>query len=373
MVEISVIIPAYNVEKYIGECLDSLINQSFTDIEIICVDDGSTDSTPDILNEYGDIDSRIKIITQKNRGAGASRNAALDIAEGEYVQFLDADDYLNADSLEKMHSISKQKDLDLLLFKMANFNDKTGEKDYDYSNMPFLLEIDKEVFDYHDFKDDLLEVDVSPCTKFFKKDLVEYIRFPEGLIFEDNAFYIDYILDAERIHFLDECLYNRRIRRNSVITKASDRYIDLIEIYNIIYQKFEDKGLYLEFREKLFMRKIDSLYYRFTLINPEYKQDYFDAMKASFLEQEEEYENELNPSEIDGYCKNIFEAVLSSQNPEEFEICLKINQLKAKLDGLKKENKKLKKENIKLKKINEELVSSRSWKLTEPLRKMKRN
>ena len=379
MVEISVIIPVYNVEKYLKDCLDSLVNQSFEDLEIICVNDGSTDDSLNILNECRNSDSRIRIITQENRGLGAARNTGLDNAEGKYVYFIDADDYLDLNAFEKFYQISQEKDLDLLIFKLVNFDEETGKMDYDYSNMPFLLDIGKDVFSYEDFKDDLLNVEVSACTKFFKRELIEDKRFPEGLIFEDNAFNIDYLLDARRIHFLDECLYYRRVRSNSIITGGSKNYSDIIDIFDIIYRKFERRGLYSEFKERLFMRKTDAIYYRFTLIEDEYKAEYYRLMKESFLGHRNEYENNFDLSILENYHKNLFKAVIESNSPEEVDYNFKLNQLKTKSNQLKKENKRLKKENKKLKKQskkvkkeNEELLSSRSWKITTPLRKLKR-
>ena len=372
MVEISVIIPVYNVENYLGECLDSIINQDFKDIEIICVDDGSSDDSLNILKKYQNTDSRIKIIAQNNMGAAVARNVALDNAHGNYIYFMDSDDYLDLNALAKFHETSKEKDLDLLIFKLVNFDENTGERNYDYSNMPFLLDIGKDVFNYEDFKDDLLNVDVSVCTKFFKRELIEDKRFPEGLMFEDNAFNIDYLLDAQRIHFLDDCFYNRRVRHDSVMTSASKNYSDLIEIYDIIYQKFKDRGLYLEFREKLFMRKVDAIYYRFTLIRKEYKEHYYNLMKQSFLKQKEEYENDFDLSLIENYHKNVFHSVIESASPEDMELKLKTRQLKTKLDALKEENRRLKKENKRIKEKNSELLSSKSWKITAPLRKSRR-
>ena len=105
MVKISVVIPVYNVEKYLEQCLDSVIAQSFEDIEVICVNDGSTDSSLEILKRYANNDSRIKIISQKNKGAGAARNVGIENAAGEYVYFMDSDDYLNADAFERLNSV----------------------------------------------------------------------------------------------------------------------------------------------------------------------------------------------------------------------------------------------------------------------------
>ena len=358
MVKISVIIPVYNVEKYLKECLDSVINQSFEDMEIICVNDGSSDSSPEILDEYQKTDSRIKIITQENRGAAAARNIGLDNATGKYIYFMDGDDYLDLDALERLYEISNERNLDLLIFKMANFDERTGKEDYSYSDMPFLLNIGKDVFNYEDFNDNLLNFDVSVCTKFFKRELIEDKRFPEGLIFEDNSFNIDYLLDAERISFLDECLYHRRIRDSSVMTRASKQSSDLIEIYDIIYAKFRDKGLYPEFKEKLFMRKTDAIYYRYTLLLEEYKNDYFDLMKESFLQHKEEYENDFDLDTIETYHKNLFNAVIESDTGEEFEANLKSRQRKSK--AIQKDERRI------------EQNESKNLKIADYLRKLKR-
>ena len=100
MPEISVVIPFYNVQKYLKQCLDSVVNQTFNDIEIICIDDGSSDSSLDILNEYAKKDDRFKILTQENKGPSYTRNRGIDTAQGKYLYFMDSDDYIEPESLE---------------------------------------------------------------------------------------------------------------------------------------------------------------------------------------------------------------------------------------------------------------------------------
>ena len=370
MVEISVIIPVYNVEKYLGECLDSITNQTFEDIEIICINNGSTDNSLNVLREYEKIDSRIKVISHETRGLSRARNTGVKMSQGKYIYFIDSDDYLELHGLEKIHSIAEDKNLDLLMFKLVNFDKRTGYEDYHYSDMPFLLDLDKDVFNYMDFKENILNVDVSTCTKFFKRELIENKRFAEEYIFEDNLFNIDYLFDAERIYFLNECLYHRRIRKNSITTRASKDYIDIIEIFSRIYKKFKENGIYPEFKEKLFMRMVDALYYRFTLIKQEYKEYYFEKMKEYFLDQKEEYETDFNLNIIEDYHKNLFTAVLESETPQEFVKRFKLNQLKTKREKLKKKNKKLKKELKKIKRENEKKSSSITSKIKGYLGKM---
>ena len=115
MVKISVVIPVYNTQNYLNECIDSVLNQSFKDFEIICINDGSTDNSLSILSDYEVSDERIKVISQQNRGLGASRNEGLKLAQGEYVLFLDSDDYLTPDALEKLYNQAYANDLDLIL------------------------------------------------------------------------------------------------------------------------------------------------------------------------------------------------------------------------------------------------------------------
>lgn len=323
MVKVSVIIPVYNMEKYLNECLDSIVNQTLKDLEIICVNDGSTDNSSKILKEYANNDSRINIINQENKGLASARNTGLEHVNGDYIYFIDSDDYIEITALEKLYNLSQEKNLDLIIFKLANFDDKTKKTNYHYSDMPFLLDIDREVFTYHDFEEYLFKVDVTVYTKFFKKELIINDRFPDGLIFEDNAFYYDYIFDAKRIFFLDTCLHYRRIRDDSIISLVDKNHTDIIEIYKVIYKKFKDRKIYDKYREKLFMRKIDSIYYRFTTINPKYKQYYFDLMKTDFLNQKYEYDNEFDLNKIHKRTKRIFNAVLKSNEYSEIKSNLK--------------------------------------------------
>ena len=126
-VKVSVIVPVYNVEKYLKDCLDSVVNQTLEDIEIICVNDGSTDNSLAILEEYAEKDSRIKIITQENKGLGGARNTGLYHANGEYISFIDSDDWIELNTFEELYNMSKNLDLDMLMFQMKVFNIETGE------------------------------------------------------------------------------------------------------------------------------------------------------------------------------------------------------------------------------------------------------
>ena len=116
MAKVSVIIPVYNVEKYLRKCLESVVNQTLKDIEIICVNDGSTDSSALILDEYARNDNRIKVYTQENQGQGAARNMALELAQGDYIAFVDSDDWLEVSALEELYKFITEKGAEAVVF-----------------------------------------------------------------------------------------------------------------------------------------------------------------------------------------------------------------------------------------------------------------
>lgn len=126
-IKVSVIVPVFNVEEYLSTSLDSILNQTLKDIEIICINDGSTDASLDILENYAKKDARIKIISKKNEGQGIARNIGLDNAQGEFIAFVDSDDFIKEDMLEKSYKKSVSKNLDLVMYKVSSFDNETHE------------------------------------------------------------------------------------------------------------------------------------------------------------------------------------------------------------------------------------------------------
>ena len=126
-IKVSVIVPVFNVEEYLSTSLDSILNQTLKDIEIICINDGSTDASLDILENYAKKDARIKIISKKNEGQGIARNIGLDNAQGEFIAFVDSDDFIKEDMLEKSYEKSVSKNLDLVMYKISSFDNETHE------------------------------------------------------------------------------------------------------------------------------------------------------------------------------------------------------------------------------------------------------
>ena len=193
-IKISTIIPIFNAEKYLDKCLTSIINQTLKDIEIICVNDGSTDNSLKILKYYSNLDDRIKIINTDNHGQGSARNRALKEAEGEFISFVDADDWIELNSYEILYNMAKKNNLDMLFFKMINYINSTEEliktDIYDYKCFENKFN-EGEIFSNMDIQDFLFKIAVCPVSKLYNRNfLLKYNHeFPEGIICEDNIFF----------------------------------------------------------------------------------------------------------------------------------------------------------------------------------------
>lgn len=328
MPKVSVIIPVYNTEDYLKECLSSVLNQTFDDFEVICVNDGSTDSSLQILESY--CDSGIKIIDQENRGLGAARNAALKQCNGEYVLFLDSDDYLDENALQELYQLASQKSLDLLMYKLINFNNETlKQSKYRYFEMEFLDEIvGDNVFNWHDVKDRIFDMAVTAPAKLFKRDLIKDLKFPENLIFEDTPFFYNVIFRAQRVYFYDNHLYHRRVRKESITNASFKDFSDCIEIYDIVEDDLRAIGVYEEFSVKLFDRKTRDIFVRFKGVPGEFKKDFHTKIKDDFTRHESVLKKEGTLDKCNDKSLAIFKNAISSNTYQEFESKMEAFELK---------------------------------------------
>lgn len=225
-VKVSVIIPVYNVEQYLKECVDSVAGNTFKDIEMICVNDGSTDNSAEILNQLAEGDSRIRIITKENGGLSSARNAGIKAAKGEYLYFIDSDDYIDPRTLEYLYSEAKAADLDQLFFSARVFCEEGCEQpssrmDYyerktDYNGVMTGREFFIKMSENADFKP-------SACLQIIRRDFLikNNLWFIEGLFYEDNPFTIQCLFHSKRVRFDNIDLYNRRMREKSIITSSA--------------------------------------------------------------------------------------------------------------------------------------------------------
>jgi len=240
--KISVVIPVYNSEKYIAQCLDSILNQSLKDIEIICVNDGSTDNSLDILNEYASNDNRIKIISQINtgNGAGSARNRGIENSKGEYISFIDSDDYIEKDYLQKLYETAKECNADVACSGVIKEIGNEHKIQLKFSEIKV-----------SDNPDDNLKLSKSlpfpyPWNKIYKREfIVSYgIKYVENIYFEDLIFTPLVITKAEKLISVPDVFYHYMERENSVVTTNSDiNYSDKQKAFNIGRKYYLDANI----------------------------------------------------------------------------------------------------------------------------------
>lgn len=372
MVKVSVVVPVYNVEDYLEECLDSIVNQTLKDIEIICVNDGSTDNSLEILNQYAEKDDRFTVISQENAGHAVATNRGMELAKGEYLFLMDSDDFLKLTAFEDTVKLADEKNVDFVLFQAINYYMDTEEykEQENYSMNRLANFVGDKVFNWKDVKKYIFNISVTPWSKLYKRQFIEDCgaKFPEGLIFDDNVFFWDVLFNAERIVFLRKHLFVRRWHSASS-TKAGDkRFIDSIEIYRLIWAQFKKYGAFEEFRQRLYNSRVRVGYMRLSRIKPEFRKMFFDEYKKSMNEiKQEDFFDDFYET-ISDRNKEIFSLVMELDDPNELLIRIgryDYENLKEKYNELKKENKELKNAN---KKFNE---SNNNSKLTKSLKSFK--
>lgn len=330
--KVSVIIPAYNEEKFLRECLDSVINQTLKNIEIICVNDCSTDDTLNIFEEYSQKDDRIKVFsTPKNSGLSAARNLGLDHATGEYVDFLDSDDWLDLNTFKETYDFAKTNDVDLLMYQLINYN---NEKDEFFESEVYNLnaldsEFDEEIFNFMDISDALLNIPVSACNKLIKNDLIKSLnlRFLEGYMFEDNPFSHELFLNSPRMSIIRKHYYNRRRTKESMTAVGSEKFIDSIFIYNSVIKIYENEGLFDYFKADLINNKIFSQKNRYDLIKDEFKEDFYWNVKEDLERiKSHTYYFDLYKKYLMVEPKIFATLVLCSKNHDDFSNLIKLHK-----------------------------------------------
>ncbi len=222
---VSVIIPVYNVEKYLRQCLDSVVNQTLRDIEIICVDDGSTDSSPAILAEYAAKDPRVKVLTREHTNAGAARNAGLAVATGEYLGFVDSDDWCETTLFEKAYLKAKADDADAVMWRFMMYDMRTGGNG-SQNAFPKMVRDMKGVFSAADLRSGVFTAfNPAPWNRVVRTSLVrgKSIAFQEIERSNDIVFGCLVTVEAERLAVIDEPLYHYRIGMTSNLQANNHR------------------------------------------------------------------------------------------------------------------------------------------------------
>lgn len=224
---VSIIVPIYNTGEYLYKCLDSIVNQNLREIELILVDDGSTDNSGAVCDFYSERDKRVRVIHKKNEGVSVARNLGIKVARGEYIGFVDSDDWIEKEMYQEMYYHAKNKEADIVMCDACTIHDNNKEADTISSLNESVLLNKKEITPFC-----LREIAGSVWRCIYKKQVLEVhaVQFPVGLpLSEDRIFNLNAMGNSESFYYLKKAYYNRYVRTGSAVSKY---YPDLLEITN---------------------------------------------------------------------------------------------------------------------------------------------
>lgn len=264
MPKVSVIIPVYNVEKYLSQCLDSVVNQTLSDIEVICIDDGSADKSFEILQQYAEKDSRIKIFKQENQGAGAARNNGLDKAIGDYLYFLDSDDYIKSDCLEKMYNKITLENSDICVCQSETLLDSEQKiKVGGVKNIKLVS--DRNKFNVYDVPNVIFKFcNIPAFTKMYKADFIKNnkIKFQEIKTCNDVFFNFCSLTLANSITTVPEALVVYRSEQKNNLSANRGNHINcVLEAFSMLKTELENRNLFSLVEESFYKRAVSCFNY----------------------------------------------------------------------------------------------------------------
>jgi glycosyltransferase involved in cell wall biosynthesis len=238
MPKVSIIVPVYNVEKYLEKCLESLVNQTLQDIQIIVVNDGTKDNSGKIAQEYKEkYSNKILYLEKENGGLSDARNFAFPYVKGEYIGFVDSDDYIETTMYETMYEKAKKENADLVECNFAwVYENKTK---LDIGNC------------YKDKKEAFINGRVMMCNKIFKAERIINNKFPVGLRYEDVQFFYTVLPNISKIACIDEIMYYYMQRENSIVNNQNEKTKDIFEILQNIVNYYKENNLYEEYKQEL--------------------------------------------------------------------------------------------------------------------------
>ena len=406
--KVSIVIPMHNAQKYLNECLDSVVNQTFKDFELICVNDGSTDNTLEILKSYAEKDERMKIISQEKSGAGAARNKGLEACKGQYVYTIDSDDWIYPDAIEDMYENAVLNNSDIVMIKYGRDEilDRENSKNGFYLDDELHMSGDdyKEfTFTYKDIKPNVLNTYFNHWMCFYKKEFLDEwdeFKFQENSIFEDVIFHVKTFLRAGRISHIPRIYYYYRRAENSQMRNYK-KFSDIFKTIDAVDEFLRENGFMDEFKNEFDLFTIVQCLTYILCIDSE---EYFQKTKKYFAKIDLGPDHIVEPHRVNvrrfvlesadypAFLKTYYSYMLRNANAEAYNIKLEKDKVdeemkslkeetsnlklekekdEKKMKSLKKKNRQLKEENSSLKKLNNSLMNSRSWKMTEPLRKIK--
>ncbi|WP_455646125.1 glycosyltransferase [Methanosphaera sp.] len=325
LVNISVIIPVYNVAEYISECLESIYNQTFKNFEVICVDDASTDNSMKILKKYKNKHENMYILKNSiNSGVSIARNKAMKYATGKYILFVDPDDLVyNRQAFENLYKISENNNLDMLLFKSYEYDDITKQQSTSkYNDIQILDEFINTIFKYDDINEhDFFGINVTVWSKIYNREFLEDINasFIPGIIHQDNGFFYHVFIKARRVSFIDAYYYNYRVnRRNSAMYNLSSEKpqvnkhaTDILVLCDNMLNTFITGNVYDKYKKYLLIRITNYAKNRYYSTSEYDRPRFYSMMKELFNKMITKYKVYDDLSLVSYENKKFFDDVLN--------------------------------------------------------------
>ena len=246
---VSIIIPVYKVEKYLEKCIESILKQSYQDLEVILIDDGSPDECGKICDSYAERDKRIHVIHKENGGVARARNDGLNIATGDYISFIDSDDWIAEDAYERMVRCIRQYKADCVIGGCVTVKEKGGELKFPKNRFSYR----EECVPAEDVMKNLLLHASAVWNRLFRKEVFEELRFPVNRVNDDEVMALHAYAKCKKIVFLNRPTYYYRIRENSITTSSfsirnMDYYYNSLDNAEFIAKEFPQLHLYAEFK-----------------------------------------------------------------------------------------------------------------------------
>lgn len=283
----SVIIPVYNAEKYLRGCMGSVLGQSLRELEVICVDDGSTDGSAAILAEYAEKDSRVRVLRQENKGAGAARNLGIDAAKGEFVAFIDADDWAEKSYCSELVQCAYEHSADIVVCRAQRFDDATGEP------LPsdWMLKeqyLPGKAFAPEDIKKYIFQFTYGQVwDKLFRRKFLTAngIRFPEIRAAEDTSLAYISLLSAKRIAVQPSVLIYYRVNRAGTTSGSFVKYPDApFTAFNLVYEFLKSSGKYEEYEQSFLNWAMEYLVWQVcNMPDKGIRKQYYDELKQRWI------------------------------------------------------------------------------------------
>ena len=289
-VKISVIMPIYNAFDYLKPAIDGVLNQTLTDIELICVDDGSTDNSLSILKEYQQSDERVRIITENNAGPSIARNKGLARARGKYVIFLDADDFFDYTLLEKLYNMAEKNALDIAVCKFDIYNNRQSTFEDNIRSDHGEIFSEAEVVSKNDYPDVILSCTTGYVwNKLFRKEFIleKELIFDPGLrVFEDTHFVVTSLSLAERVGKCSERLIHHRVYSNQFRNKFLRKYYRQVpDVYAKIKEFLRAHGMYTPLSQSFLNLSASRCYKIYNLLWLDAKTEFWDLLHNTYAEE----------------------------------------------------------------------------------------